>query len=235
MGMYLSRVVIPEFSKAVDQGDVDMADEDDIPTSESGTRSNRKRASGTRCESRRHRRDESPNDSETSGQSTCTIQFQRQHVDAVLSERSQNDRDNRVKPHVLLPTTSSSGSGAAQVAMNVLHQTRLARMRIEQDRRLETLEERQESFLVRQHQAQLDVCLVVDCQLQSALRGVEALARRLANMESRRQHSETTPSVEDQPPASLDTGRTQSRVQKYAEEATRRERKRFQAEYEERW
>ncbi|OWY97217.1 hypothetical protein PHMEG_00032313 [Phytophthora megakarya] len=61
-------------------------------------------------------------------------------------------------------------------------------------------------------------------------------------MESRRQRAETTPSVmaeqvkvEDQPPASLDTERTQVRVKKDVEEATRRERERFQTEYEQRW
>ncbi|OWZ01469.1 hypothetical protein PHMEG_00027134 [Phytophthora megakarya] len=128
--------------------------------------------------------------------------------------------------------------------MNVPHQTQdgLVRMRMEQDRRLATLEERQESFFVRQHQAQLDARLVVDRQLQSAIRGVEALAGRLADIESRRQHAETTSSVmaksvkaEVQTPASLGTGRTQDRVQKDVEEVTRRGRERFQAEYEERW
>ncbi|OWY95631.1 hypothetical protein PHMEG_00034314 [Phytophthora megakarya] len=246
MGMYLSRVVIPELSKAVDQDDVDMAGEDDPLTSESGAKSNRRLASGTRRASRRHRRDESPNDSETSQDNRRAPSSSR---DDMLTQSSASGFRTRGTSGSSRTTssrrsrTSSSGSGAAQVAMNGLHQIKdgLARMRMEQDRRLATLEERQESFLVRQHQAQLDARLVGDRQLQSAIHGVEALAGRLADMESRRQRAETTPSVmaeqvkvEDQPPASLDTERTQVRVTK---DGSRRPRVKSvsQAEYEQRW
>ncbi|OWZ06607.1 hypothetical protein PHMEG_00021114, partial [Phytophthora megakarya] len=210
-------------------------------------RSNRRLASGKRRASRRHRRDESPNDSETSRDSRRAPPSSRDDMltrSSVSGPRTRGTSRSSRTSSSRRSRTSSSGSGAAQVAMNVLHQTQdgLARMRMKQDRRLATLEERQESFLVRQHQAQLDARLGVDRQLQSAIRVVEALAGRLADMESQRQRAETTPSVvaeqvkvEDQSPASLDIGWTQDRVQKDVKEATRRERERVQAEYEERW
>ncbi|OWZ01202.1 hypothetical protein PHMEG_00027464 [Phytophthora megakarya] len=167
MGMYLSRVVIPEFSKAVDQDDVDMAGEDDSPAPESGA-----------------------------------------------SEWFQNERDKWVKPPVFIQTFENFIVWIRGGSSRHDHNTK----------------------------PKLDARLVVDRQLQSAIRGVEALAGRLVDMESRRQRAETTSSVmaeqvkvEGQPPASLDTERTQDRVKKDVEEATRRERERFQAEYEQRW